>query len=493
MFLKKDKELIYFLMFNISRIITLLVILFSMFDGVFGQDFEKNKLYVYAAFGLYILGMALLKNFQWSIYVEIVAIGLMLFLLKEPLLLFLLIFPIVKSFVSETELYNVFIFPSVIVGLVLFIYGFDVFLFNIMIGVGLLIFVVEFEIIQYKKENRRLQKMVLKLEKTSSENVTEIVTKDKEIESISKMFVRFKKLNEKELTIEGLIMDLIFSSKATFDAECVVLYLLNEQGKYSIFKKIVDNDRYNIPKFIHYSEGRNPIVSGRLIRVPILFEKKPWGVISVYGKRDEVANTGQKLLTNFQEEDYEILALYSEQVMFKMSNAKLLEEMKDLANNDFLTKIPNRRYFMNRFEKFLKRAEKGDELALIVLDIDHFKHFNDTYGHDKGDEVLISVAEVLQEYVRPGDIVGRLGGEEFGILIPKANKEALVIAERLRKKISLIPSVEQITISLGLSYYGKDGKNTDVLYKNADVALYHSKENGRNRVSEFHEDMLKKQ
>ncbi|WP_431306528.1 GGDEF domain-containing protein [Bacillus cereus] len=156
-----------------------------------------------------------------------------------------------------------------------------------------------------------------------------------------------------------------------------------------------------------------------------------------------------------------------------------------MALTDPLTKLANRRHFENQFDYLLRQAKRGNELALIMLDIDHFKSFNDTYGHDKGDEALVIVAEVLQTYLREMDVVGRTGGEEFCVLVPGGNDKAVEIAERLRKKLSLVPFVKPITISLGIAYYGIDGTSIHELTKSSDKALYWAKEHGRNQVVEY--------
>jgi len=170
----------------------------------------------------------------------------------------------------------------------------------------------------------------------------------------------------------------------------------------------------------------------------------------------------------------------------KRTNELLLE----LSNTDHLTGLFNRRYLMEALEKEFQRSlRKGGNLSLIILDIDHFKQVNDTYGHLQGDVVLNKVALQLQKELRSYDIAARYGGEEFVALLPDAMlKEALFVAERVRQSVqgtkfngALAPL--SITVSMGIATLPTpDGTTVDAFIKMADDALYRAKANGRNRV-----------
>jgi diguanylate cyclase (GGDEF)-like protein len=167
-------------------------------------------------------------------------------------------------------------------------------------------------------------------------------------------------------------------------------------------------------------------------------------------------------------------------------------ELQELAYYDTLTGLPNRRFFFEHanliFEE-VKRYEKP--LSLLVMDIDHFKKINDTYGHDVGDLVLKTFAGVLRGIVRQSDICARFGGEEFVVLLPNTDLEgAKVLAERIRTAVAKNPVehgsiVIVFTVSIGISQYRKGMQNIDELIKEADIALYRAKEGGRNRVEVF--------
>ena len=164
----------------------------------------------------------------------------------------------------------------------------------------------------------------------------------------------------------------------------------------------------------------------------------------------------------------------------------------ELAGVDALTGLHNRRYFETHFADLVKRtAEKGRPLSLLTLDIDHFKSVNDTYGHDGGDAVLSGFAARVKRVVRTMDLVCRLGGEEFVVVMPDTPGEiAMKVAERLRASVEseVFPLDSaggrsiRVTVSIGLAERGKT-TNPDDLFKAADEALYASKRSGRNRVT----------
>ena len=170
----------------------------------------------------------------------------------------------------------------------------------------------------------------------------------------------------------------------------------------------------------------------------------------------------------------------------KRTNELLLE----LSNTDHLTGLFNRRYLMEALDKEVQRSSrKGGSLSLLLLDIDHFKQVNDTYGHLQGDAVLQKVAQQLQKELRTYDIAARYGGEEFIAVLPDATmKEAAFVAERIRASVqasrfngALAPL--NLTVSLGVALYTlNDGTTIDTFIKRADDALYRAKANGRNRV-----------
>ncbi|CAH0205996.1 putative diguanylate cyclase YdaM [Massilia sp. Bi118] len=164
-------------------------------------------------------------------------------------------------------------------------------------------------------------------------------------------------------------------------------------------------------------------------------------------------------------------------------------KMRDLALTDELTRLPNRRHFMAVANDAFARAGKSrSRLSLAGLDIDYFKRINDRYGHAVGDIVLQRVAHVLRSALRPGDTIGRVGGEEFLCLLPGASEQdALQVAERLRQAVldidcSDLPAGLAPSISIGVTENIPEVDSLDLLCQRADHALYRAKDKGRNRV-----------
>jgi diguanylate cyclase len=170
-----------------------------------------------------------------------------------------------------------------------------------------------------------------------------------------------------------------------------------------------------------------------------------------------------------------------------------LEKITEEANRDPLTGVSNRKSFDTHLAEFIRLAEGGIDFCLLMLDIDHFKNFNDKHGHLVGDEVLKIVARELMNTVKGRDVVARFGGEEFAVLLPTTNLQgALVVAENLRHSIASRDLTHRdtkqnygtITVSIGAAQY-RVGKDTGIsLIKRADEALYRSKKGGRNRVTQ---------
>jgi len=170
--------------------------------------------------------------------------------------------------------------------------------------------------------------------------------------------------------------------------------------------------------------------------------------------------------------------------------------LEQLAMTDHLTSLYNRRYFMQRGTEEFKRARRTNQpLSLLMLDIDHFKKVNDTYGHEVGDMALQQVAAALKSSLRETDILGRMGGEEFAILLPSTLlKEAGLLAERVRQSVANVlfevPSASlKITISIGVAAITGEMAGIDDMLRNADAAMYKAKRCGGNLV-EQHEDNL---
>ena len=165
------------------------------------------------------------------------------------------------------------------------------------------------------------------------------------------------------------------------------------------------------------------------------------------------------------------------------------DEIYRLTTVDGLTQVHNRRYFDEAIERELSRCRRyGRALSLLLIDVDHFKRINDTFGHLAGDAVLKEVASAIQKRIRKEDLLSRYGGEEFAVLTPEIDhKGAQAMGEKVRKVIekhefSFDGEVIPVTISCGVATLGKKGDEAVALVQRADEKLYEAKESGRNKV-----------
>ena len=165
-------------------------------------------------------------------------------------------------------------------------------------------------------------------------------------------------------------------------------------------------------------------------------------------------------------------------------------KLERLATTDGLTGLYNHRYFHDRLQQeYLRAYRLKDRVALLLFDVDHFKHVNDAFGHVYGDEVLVRFADVLRSGVREIDIPARYGGEEFAVILPQTGcDEAFAVAERIRVAVEQALSLRhagparRLTVSVGVAAYPDTAATKEKLVEAADRGLYHAKRAGRNRV-----------
>jgi diguanylate cyclase (GGDEF)-like protein/PAS domain S-box-containing protein len=174
----------------------------------------------------------------------------------------------------------------------------------------------------------------------------------------------------------------------------------------------------------------------------------------------------------------------------------IVKKMAHLAQHDFLTNLPNRVLLNDRIAQAIVQAKRrGSTLAVLFLDLDKFKHINDSIGHELGDKLLQSVAKRLADSVRSSDTVSRLGGDEFLILVSEAHSavDASRAAEKIITALASPHTIGEhelhITTSIGISIFPGDGDNPETLMQNADTAMYQAKEHGRNNYQFFKDDM----
>jgi len=217
------------------------------------------------------------------------------------------------------------------------------------------------------------------------------------------------------------------------------------------------------------------------VLIPLVYRDRPQGVLVVNSNTPNLFNPGQ--VTS--------LEVFARSAAIALENARLFQQTQQLAITDGLTGVNNRRHFMERMEMEINRiARTKRPMSLILFDIDHFKQFNDSYGHAAGDSVLKALAARSANMLREVDTLGRLGGEEFAILLPETDyAESLQAAERLRA-LTAETAFDggcgafdlAVTISVGVATWSKSASTASQLYKIADHALYQAKHRGRNRV-----------
>ncbi len=193
-----------------------------------------------------------------------------------------------------------------------------------------------------------------------------------------------------------------------------------------------------------------------------------------------------------REEDVKVVELLAAAVAVALQNAHLYQETQRLATTDALTGLSNYRHFHDLLDLEVQRARRMDyPVGLIIMDIDHFKLVNDRHGHPMGDAVLRQVAETLRKRLRRTDVVGRLGGEEFGAILPGDGlTEVAIVAEKLRRAIEELRPLQggmtsnptPVTLSIGGASLSPDVVAAELLVSCADQALYQAKRNGRNQV-----------
>ncbi|AWB68522.1 hypothetical protein C2869_19890 [Saccharobesus litoralis] len=178
----------------------------------------------------------------------------------------------------------------------------------------------------------------------------------------------------------------------------------------------------------------------------------------------------------------------------ELKNAQL--ELEKLAFYDPLTDLPNRRFFRDHLHFSLENARKHEHaIAVLMLDLDHFKKINDTLGHDAGDELLVKLAQCIRQAVFNEDVVSRMGGDEFMILLQDINepsqidKVATRIVKAMQEPIGIYSQTFDISASIGVAVYPQDASTAEELVKNADIAMYKAKENGRNQVAYFSSEL----
>lgn len=280
--------------------------------------------------------------------------------------------------------------------------------------------------------------------------------------------------------------------RATFDAEfCAILTKVDEDhfqvlassvpeyagkrlsAKEKPFQQILQNKQTLL--LVQPGSAALPfslMPCSSLMGVPLVVEGEVSGILLVADARYHF----------FSFDDYKLLEIFGQHASLAMTNAVLHNEMERMVITDNLTNLYTRRYLNERVKASLEQDCYG---SLILIDIDYFKHVNDTFGHQVGDEVLIQVSNLIRRSIRDSDIAARWGGEELAIYLPRVDKTtAHAVAERIRLCVESETS-PRVTISSGLAKWSKEldsNLSVEALFHQADLALYEAKNSGRNQV-----------
>jgi diguanylate cyclase (GGDEF)-like protein len=220
-----------------------------------------------------------------------------------------------------------------------------------------------------------------------------------------------------------------------------------------------------------------------LISVPLIARDQLKGALNIYRVGDDAA---------FNDDEFELVKRFGDAAALALDNAQIRVRLELQAQTDSLTGLFNHRYFHDRLRAELQRVSRvHDSVAVLMLDIDDFKRVNDVHGHGIGDEILVQLAKTLDRVVRGSDVVCRLGGEEFAVILPSCDEEAaLGLAERLTQSVAEVDfaAVGRITFSVGLAQGPKHAMNPRELIACAEAAMMTAKARGKNAVVVFDEE-----
>jgi len=327
------------------------------------------------------------------------------------------------------------------------------------------------------------------------------------------------------MELEELLGLIIRDIRKELDFDQVFLYLLEEVEDKKLLKCIADSSRalsikgirrlnisldetpgilslsikerkpYIVEDAMHDQRVETPLINLLKLKsfavIPIVVKDKPLGTLIV---------SQNNLKRRITEDDFTPLLLFANQVGIAIENAKLHKETEELTRVDELTQVYNQREFQRRLPQDIELTRRyAHFLSLAMLDIDDFKHYNDTNGHLAGDMVLKQLSRILIGNLRRIDAAFRYGGEEFAIILPATSREgALIILEKVRKEVENFPFEYRerqpggkVTVSIGIATYPIDTKKAQDLVNCADKALYQAKATGKNRTC-LYKDLTEK-
>jgi diguanylate cyclase (GGDEF)-like protein len=338
-------------------------------------------------------------------------------------------------------------------------------------------------------------------------------------------FYEFTKKLGTTLELENIIDHIMDTLEKVFDADLFCITLIGERGKASVLKRVGCQRREDLEgKLVPHEDTLVGLVSetGEYFSFDDISTRKKYR--SVFGKELDLALgingirsvliyplkeikvypdkevesvigcifIGRKVKKPFNDAEKSIARIVAQESAKAISNSIVYLKVKELAITDGLTGLYNYRYFQEALSHFLAHSNRCEEkLSLVFIDVDNFKHVNDTYGHKLGDVILSQLADRISESLRKVDIPVRYGGDEFAVILPSTGKKgALLVAERIKQRVEQrafnVDGKEIfITLSIGIATYPDSASTKDALIEKADLALYEAKKRGRNKIVHY--------
>lgn len=350
---------------------------------------------------------------------------------------------------------------------------------TIVIFILFILLIIAMFILYYKKQNQQYDETLSIVLQALSDIASNLET-DKIIRKTKDFFqsIGIKKFSFMLFNEEENIMEIRDSIGIKDEIKRTIKLKISEgiAGKAAqLLKPIYIRDISKAPEYKEFFKSK-PRPKENLLALPLEFSNKLFGVLNIHQNK------------KINKRKRQLYYLIAKQISIALANAKNYE----LSLSDTMTKLFNHEYFIKRLNEETETSQKFKlSLSLMLIDIDHFKKINDTYGHQTGDLILIAIAKLLKSSLRLTDIIARYGGEEFAVILPDTDIDsAYCAAERIRemievKEFKFNDRAISVTVSIGISELNKKSKSSQDLIKEADEALYKAKSTGRNKVVKY--------